>query len=135
MNEQVEFEEGNPPKINGAPERIWLVYGELDEEVHHDKCDEVAWCTSPAFETDVEYVRKDLADAPRVFLTRENVEVLRRELSSGGMFYDCDIEIGYFEACESADGDGTLPAGMYVLDAEYPEEGRWPLFEMHGESG
>lgn len=135
MNEQVEFEEGNPPKVNGAPERIWLVYGELDEEVHHDKCDEVAWCTSPAFETDVEYVRKDLAEAPRVHLTREETRALSREIGPGGMFEDTEIEVGYFEECQSADGEGMLPAGMYVLAAEYPEEGRMPLFERGEDAG
>ena len=47
------------PKVTGAPDRIWLQVGEIEQD-----CDfaelaegEVTWCGDPHFDTDIEYRR------------------------------------------------------------------------------
>jgi hypothetical protein len=53
------------PKVTGAPDTIYLVYGELDEDVAHSQAREhdctVLWCEDRQFPSDVKYVRADLA--------------------------------------------------------------------------
>lgn len=51
------------PRVTGAPETIWLVYGELDCDDTHANCcasGEVTWCEDAQFVTDVRYLRADL---------------------------------------------------------------------------
>lgn len=67
-------------------------------------------------------------ETPRVHLSREEALFLSAEIGVNGMFHDCDIEIAYFNECVGDDGE-TMPAGMYLLAAEYSEEGRMPLFD------
>lgn len=43
------------PRVLNPPERIFLQYGQIDEDVEHDLCDEVTWCTDQIDESDVEY--------------------------------------------------------------------------------
>ena len=45
------------PRVSGAPDRIWLNYGELDEDVEHEQCAEVTWCAEKMGDSDVEYRR------------------------------------------------------------------------------
>ena len=50
------------PKVTGSPDRIWLVYGELEHDDTHQECylhGEVTWCQDKQFDGDVEYVRSD----------------------------------------------------------------------------
>jgi len=52
------------PKIIGAPEVVWLVYGKPDRPVTHAEClmaGDVGWNEQEQFDTDVPYVRGDLA--------------------------------------------------------------------------
>lgn len=63
-------DEASPPiQVTGAPDEIWLVYGDLSdlvEDTSHAECcrsGEVTWCEDQQFSTDVRYVRADLAAA------------------------------------------------------------------------
>ena len=54
------------PKVTGAPETIWLVYGELERDDTHLNCyrdGDVGWCDEAQYPADVRYVRADIADA------------------------------------------------------------------------
>lgn len=51
------------PRVTGAPEAIWLVYGELEHDDTHANCadsGEVTWCEDAQFPADVRYLRADL---------------------------------------------------------------------------
>ncbi len=51
------------PQVTGAPEAIWLVYGDLDDDATHAECadrGEVTWCEDAQFTADVRYLRADL---------------------------------------------------------------------------
>lgn len=63
------------PKVTGAPDAIWLVYGDLDENATHDDCygsGEVTWCQDAQFPADVRYVRADVAEAEILTLRIES---------------------------------------------------------------
>lgn len=50
-----------PPKVTGAPERIWLVVGDIDSDYKFSELDEVCW--SPGgheWPADIGYVRADI---------------------------------------------------------------------------
>ena len=50
------------PRVTGAPETIWLVYGELEHDDTHANCcasGEVTWCEDAQFSADVRYLRAD----------------------------------------------------------------------------
>lgn len=52
------------PKVTGAPDAIWLVYGDLELDATHAECyksGEVTWGEDPQFPADVRYVRADAA--------------------------------------------------------------------------
>lgn len=52
------------PEVTGSPDRIWLVYGELErDDTHAAICrdGEVTWCADKQYSSDVEYVRADIA--------------------------------------------------------------------------
>lgn len=49
--------DNNPPQIIDPPDRIYLVYGEIGYDAHHNECAEVTWSDHQAFNADVEYVR------------------------------------------------------------------------------
>jgi len=51
------------PRVTGAPETVWLVYGDLDRDATHRECcdsGEVTWCEDAQFSADVRYLRADL---------------------------------------------------------------------------
>lgn len=51
------------PRVTGAPEAIWLVYGDLADDATHAECadsGEVTWCEDAQFTADVRYLRADL---------------------------------------------------------------------------
>lgn len=50
-----------PAKCTGAPKRIWLVVGDLDEDCEFDDLDEVSWSSEQIGNQDIEYVRADIA--------------------------------------------------------------------------
>jgi hypothetical protein len=53
----------NEPRVTGAPEAIWLVYGDLEHDDTHANCadaGEVTWCEDAQFAADVRYTRTDL---------------------------------------------------------------------------
>jgi len=47
--------------VSGSPETIWLVYGDLEHDDKHGNFPDVTWCEDAQFDSDVEYVRVDLA--------------------------------------------------------------------------
>lgn len=51
------------PKVTGAPDAIWLVYGDIERDSTHAECcasGEVTWCEDAQFTADVRYTRTDL---------------------------------------------------------------------------
>ena len=51
------------PRVTGAPETVWLVYGDLEHDDTHANCcasGEVTWCEDAQFPADVRYLRADL---------------------------------------------------------------------------
>lgn len=69
MSEQLPSEQCDdidppPPECTGAPLRIWLVVGDLEEDCKFDDLGEdVSWCSDPIGNQDIEYVRADHARA------------------------------------------------------------------------
>lgn len=52
------MDEQENPVIIDPPESIWLVYGDIDESVHHRDCHGAAlWCEDQQFDSDVPYIR------------------------------------------------------------------------------
>ncbi len=52
-------DESVEPKCEGAPKRIFLVVGDLDEDCKFDDLDDVTWCIDKIGNQDIEYVRAD----------------------------------------------------------------------------
>ena len=50
------------PHVADAPERIWLVAGDIDPDAVFRDLQEVTWCEDQQFDADVPYVRADVAD-------------------------------------------------------------------------
>ncbi len=51
-----------PPKVSGAPESIYLCYGQIDGNCTHDEVGrggDIGWCDSFVDESDVKYIRAD----------------------------------------------------------------------------
>jgi hypothetical protein len=62
-NEDPADPSAHEPRVTGAPEAIWLVYGELEHDDTHANCadsGEVTWCEDAQFPADVRYTRTDL---------------------------------------------------------------------------
>lgn len=62
-NEDPADPSAHEPRVTGAPETIWLVYGELEHDDTHANCadsGEVTWCEDAQFPADVRYLRADL---------------------------------------------------------------------------
>jgi len=56
------------PKVIGAPDAIWLCYGDLPSDLVHPKNvsiydDEITWCHHAIDASDVKYVRADMVMA------------------------------------------------------------------------
>lgn len=70
------------PKVTGAPDTIWLVYGDLSDapenEFKHTELTQysetVTWCEDHQYPTDVRYIRADIADEA-IALLRELVAI------------------------------------------------------------
>jgi hypothetical protein len=71
------------PVCTGAPERIWLVVGDLDQDCKFDDLDEVTWCSDQVCNQDIEYVRADTVTDLRASLRRE--ENARKVLADENM--------------------------------------------------
>lgn len=54
----------DPPKVTGAPDQIWLCYGELMHDDTHENLQytDVTWCHHQQEPSDVRYVRADLVE-------------------------------------------------------------------------
>lgn len=75
-----DYTEPTKPKVTGSPERIWLQYGDIEDDCTHDECDrdgDISWCDHAVFDSDVGYVRADALEAQ----ARE-IEALRRQIDS-----------------------------------------------------
>ena len=62
-NEDPADPSAHEPRVTGAPEAIWLVYGDLEHDDTHANCcasGEVTWCEDAQFAADVRYTRTDL---------------------------------------------------------------------------
>lgn len=81
-NTATDDEEIKPPKVTGSPERIWLVYGDIERDCTHAECegaDSVSWCEDKQFDSDVEYVRADALTAKAATIAEQaaQLEALR----------------------------------------------------------
>ena len=69
------------PRVTGAPEAIWLVYGELEHDDTHRNCcrdGAVTWCEDAQFTADVRYTRTDLvAERVRAAVAERDAEIER----------------------------------------------------------
>lgn len=80
---EADDEEMPKPRILDAPKRIFMNYGDIERDATHDECvrlGDVTWCEDPIFDSDVEYVRADLAATQQpaddlIPLRRENGEL------------------------------------------------------------
>ena len=62
--EELDDTNATPPRVLDAPEEIWLNYGEIERNCTHRECcasGEVTWCEDSVFQSDVRYVRADIA--------------------------------------------------------------------------
>lgn len=75
-----------PKVVLTAPERIWLQVSdqEYDKDVDFPIDSEVTWCQDSVVETEVEYVRKDLAQPVDLTAIREVIEYIKIEISDDG---------------------------------------------------
>lgn len=64
-------------KIHNAPDTIWLVYGDIEQDCNHGDCDEVTWCTAPQYEADIEYIRASEVAGDKAELAALRVEIER----------------------------------------------------------
>jgi hypothetical protein len=75
--EQAEPDE-RPPRVTGSPDAIWLNYGDIDRDCTHAECylsGDVSWCQDNVFDSDVKYVRADLATPPAALVQPNNYSV------------------------------------------------------------
>jgi hypothetical protein len=112
-----------PPKVNGAPERIWLVVGEGEgQDVAFGDCDEVSWCEHRVFDMDVEYVRAaaSASQAARIAELEEREQRLQRALA----FWLPGV-VGGDEVSERAGDDAMLLAGYDGPNEPSAEDRGW----------
>ncbi len=50
------------PKVTGAPERIYINVGDIDEDCDFAELYELLWCTDKIDDADIAYVRADTVD-------------------------------------------------------------------------
>lgn len=68
------------PRVLNPPERIWLVYGDLDADALHATLatsDDVLWAADQQFDADVPYVRADIVDDLQAALHATDLDRLR----------------------------------------------------------
>jgi hypothetical protein len=90
------------PRVTGAPETIWLVYGDLEHDDTHANCaysGDVWWCEDAQFPADVRYLRADLLYDQARELAAQLVADERERCASA-----CEGEARLWEA------DGKVPA-------------------------
>lgn len=77
------------PHVTGAPDEVWLVYGDLERDDTHANCcasGEVTWCEDAQFAADVRYVRADVAaerERAAVAAERERCAALCESIGDG----------------------------------------------------
>ena len=62
------------PTVTGSPDEIWLVYGDIERDATHAEVQflgAVSWCGDQINDSDVRYVRADIAD--RLTADNENL--------------------------------------------------------------
>ncbi len=67
------------PKVTGAPERIYINVGDIDEDCDFAELYELLWCTDKIDDADIAYVRADTVDS----LIAAAVEAEREAWASG----------------------------------------------------
>jgi hypothetical protein len=97
-------------KVTGAPDEIWLNYGDIERDCTHTECvrdGEVTWCEDSAFESDVKYVRADRLEAAEKDAARDVLAERQRQISDEDWTLEHDNE----------HGDGSLAdaAACYAL--------------------
>src|SRR4051812_29101298 len=60
----------------------------------------------------------------RPSITLNEYELLRAVESRGGIFNGYDVTIEYFGEAKDIETGEPMPAGYYIIETEYPEEGR-----------
>lgn len=68
-----------PPKVTGSPDFIHLVYGDIEIDCTHEECSrggEVFWAEDSPFDSDIKYVRNDLAEARERGLLAERAQMI-----------------------------------------------------------
>lgn len=102
--------------VTGAPETIWLVYGELERDDTHANCyreGDVGWCDETQYASDVRYVRADIAEAENDRRRGNDVRVL--ETAVAVVSRALDALVG---ACLDADGRPCAPDRGAVMRAK-----------------
>lgn len=67
----------NEPRVDGSPDVVWLVYGDIEVDDTHRECcasGEVTWCEDSQFPSDVQYLR---ADSDELVALRKDAERYR----------------------------------------------------------
>lgn len=97
------------PRVSGAPETIWLCYGDLEHDDTHDECvvnGEVTWCDQSQGGADVRYVRADVFERERASRQASQIEneALKAERARSGLELHravCDERERCAVVCES----------------------------------
>jgi hypothetical protein len=73
-------------KVTNAPDQIYLCYGDIDEDVDHNKWRnedyEIAWCENQPENSDIKYIRADIVDVLRAELAKAKSKIKELEESA-----------------------------------------------------
>lgn len=125
-----------PPRITGAPDAIWLVYGELEhDDTHLAFCrdGEVTWCEDSQYPSDVRYVRADLYEAQAAEIERLSAvspcghpaSLMLKSAETGADLY-CEL-------CDEKSGRRDAESRETEMQAEI-ERLRAEVADLHGEN-
>lgn len=113
--------------VTGAPDEIWLVYGDLEHDDTHANCyrdGEVSWCEDQQFPSDVRYVRADIAAVAALRLDAERYRYLRNRYGeavlsghgpSAGCWIDCEDEEGTLTLLTDREADDAIDMARRLL--------------------
>jgi hypothetical protein len=108
-----EIDEDPPqPSVTGAPNEIWLVYGDLEESTTHaeeERHGEVHWCGDKQFSSDVRYVLADEFDKLREALVE--ISELKSLTATPTQFYQHLQRIARRTLTANAMAEGLGPNG------------------------
>ena len=131
MNELTDDDTDDTYEVIGAPDRIWLCFGDLSQgcpqyKVPFDSCDEVTWCSSQIDNWDMEYVRAtdyDAAQARIAHLEGKCAEATRAALNNKDLCGEYHARLAELEARVA-----TLIAELahYTAIPSAPENGDKP---------